>query len=275
MKIPDRIARRFPFSSLRVRLQVLVWVAIVPVLLLVVCENLLNHSRKEAEIMNEAVSMVNLASGSFEQYVAKTKAVLLSLSYSEALQKGDPALLSAFLRDMHKHYPEYANFGAVDLQGNVFASAVPLRRPVNAADMFWFQQTMKTRDFTIGEYQIGRITGLEVIVFGQPVFDRTGKMRCLLFASMDLKWLNRLWEHIKPLPDSTFTITDDSGIVLLRYPLPADKWIGKNMANVPIIRAMLSRESGASETDGLDAKNRLYAFTTRTATIAGCMMNAN
>jgi PAS domain S-box-containing protein len=163
---------------------------------------------------------------------------------------------------MHKHYPEYANFGAVDLQGNVFAGAVPLRRPVNAANMFWFQQTMKTRDFTIGGYQICRITGLEVIVFGQPVFDRTGKMRCLLFASMDLKWLNRLWEHIKPLPDSTFTITDDSGIVLLRYPLPADKWIGKNMANVPIISAMLSRESGASETDGLDAKNRLYAFTT-------------
>jgi HAMP domain-containing protein len=188
--------------------------------------------------------------------------VLLSLSHSEALQKGDPALLIAFLRDMHKHYPEYANFGAVDLQGNVFAGAVPLRRPVNAANMFWFQQTMKTRDFTIGGYQICRITGLEVIVFGQPVFDRTGKMRCLLFASMDLKWLNRLWEHIKPLPDSTFTITDDSGIVLLRYPLPADKWIGKNMANVPIISAMLSRESGASETDGLDAKNRLYAFTT-------------
>ncbi len=260
-KILTWLAQRLSCKSLRGRLQALVWVAILPMALLVVAENIHERTRQESDLRENARSLVNLAKGSLERHITSTRPVLQTMSFAAVLQQGDPVAMAAYLKEIRRHYPEYTNFGAVDLQGNVIASAVEMPKPVNASDMFWFQQTIKERDFTIGEYQIGRITGLEVIVFGQPVFDRAGQPKLLLFAAMDIKWLNRLWANIKLLPDSTFTVTDHNGIVLFRYPLVADKWIGKQLAEVPIITKMLSKGEGITEANGLDNRSRIYAFT--------------
>lgn len=252
--------RWIPSSSLRRQLQTLVWVAITPLLLLALAENIVDRSRKEAEIKEHVMSLAHLAAGNLERYIDNTKPLLLVTSLTEVVQKGDPPSVNAFLRDIHQRYPEYANFGVADLQGNIFASALPMKIPVNTADLYWFQQTLKSRAFTVGEYQIGRITGIEVIVFAHPVFDRAGQMKFVLFASMDLNWLNRIWKNIQLLPDSTLTATDRNGTILFRYPLP-NGFIGKNLAQVPIIKAMLAQEKGLTETDGLDETNRIYAFT--------------
>lgn len=123
----------------------LVWVAVIPVVLLTVSESMLDRSRKEAEIRGSAVGLVNLAKGSLEQHINDTKSLLLAAAHLDVMQNGDPAAMGSYLHDLLEHYPAYANYGAVDLQGNVFASAVPMKKAVNAADMFWFQQSLKSR----------------------------------------------------------------------------------------------------------------------------------
>jgi len=50
---------RFSFSSLSVRLQVLVWVAIIPMVWLVVSENLFDRSHREAEIVDNVIGLIN------------------------------------------------------------------------------------------------------------------------------------------------------------------------------------------------------------------------
>ena len=74
-------------------------------------------------------------------------------------------------RNVQNQYPFYANLGAFEPDGDVFCNGVPLTGPVNSADLPWFQRTVQTRDFAIGDYQIGRITGIPVLVYGYPILD--------------------------------------------------------------------------------------------------------
>jgi len=284
--IPDRIAKRFSFSSLRVRLRALVCVAVIPLLLLIIFSNILYRHAKEAEIRDGVITLTNMARNGLDRYIDSTRQLLFTISHTDVIKEGNPSDISAFFSDLHKHFPEYINLGAVDLKGDSFASSVPLKKPVNLSDRFWFQQALKTRDFTIGEYQIGRITGLPVIVFAQPVFDPVrkqalieaelhtdqapsklsngvdsmGRVKFILFASMELKWMNRLWQDLKLPPDAHLLVTDRNGAVLFHYPDP-EKWAGQNWHEIPIVKAMLTRKKGTAEAEGEDGIKRIHAFT--------------
>lgn len=259
-EILARIAKFFSFSSLRARLQALVCIAVIPVLLLLVFGNVWHRHDEEAEIRESVIALTNMAEQGLDKYIDSTRQLLLTISHTDVLKEGNPSAISAFFSDLHKHFPDYTNLGAVDLKGDVFGSSVPLKKPANVSDRFYFQQTLKSRDFTIGEYQIGRITGLPVIVFAQPAFDSMGKIKFILFASMELKWLNRLWQDVKLPPDAHLLVTDRNGAVLFHYPDP-EKWAGRNWPEIPIVKAMLTRKEGTAETEDEDGIKRIHAFT--------------
>ena len=63
---------------------------------------------------------------------------------------------------------------------------------MNIADRTYFVGAIVARDFAIGEFQIGRITGRPTLNFGYPVFDDDGRTKAVVFAAMDLSWLNHL-----------------------------------------------------------------------------------
>ena len=49
---------------------------------------------------------------------------------------------------------------------------------VYVGDRVYFRRALETRDFAIGEYQIGRITGKATLNFGYPVLDDAGHVQC-------------------------------------------------------------------------------------------------
>jgi PAS domain S-box-containing protein len=260
-EILDKIAKRFSFSRLHVRLRALVCVAVIPMLSLIVFGSILYRHAKEAEIRDGAIALTNIAKNGLDRYIDSNQQLLATISHTDTIKEGNPSSVNAFFRLMHEQFPGRANFGAIDLKGNIFASILPMKEPVNISDRPWFQQVLKTRDFTIGDYQIGRITVLPVIVFAQPVFDSAGGIKFILFASMELKWLNRLWQDVKLPPDSHFLVTDRNGAVLFHYP-DNENWVGKSVSEMPIVKAMRTRKNGAAESEGEDEVKRIYAFTT-------------
>jgi hypothetical protein len=76
------------------------------------------------------------------------------------LRESDPEGCLRAVRDLQALYPRYANFGAASASGGVFCSAVALREPLNVRGFAWFERALSTRSFSIGDYQIGRITVL-------------------------------------------------------------------------------------------------------------------
>jgi hypothetical protein len=79
----------------------------------------------------------------------------------------------------------------IKTNGEVPASALPLTNTVNLADRSFFQRALSTRDLSIGDYQVGRISGKPSFNLGYPVIDPSDQVQAVVFAALDLDWFNR------------------------------------------------------------------------------------
>jgi diguanylate cyclase (GGDEF)-like protein len=119
----------------------------------------------------------------------------------------------------------------------------------------------------VGDYQIGRISNRASINVGYPVTDRTGRVRMVVMAALDLGWLNRLIESASLPAGSVMTVIDRNGTVLLRHPDP-DEWVGRSQAALPLVQTILHENEGVTRERGPDGMDRLVAFTPLGSTAA-------
>jgi signal transduction histidine kinase len=83
----------------------------------------------------------------------------------------------------------------------------------------------------------------------------------VVFAALDLKWLNRyIFEIESQLPDG-FTITqmDENAVILARQP-DAEQWVGRSMIENSFFREILSKKKGVIEAIGDHDTHFIYAF---------------
>ncbi|MCL4475780.1 MAG: hypothetical protein M1508_06095 [Nitrospirae bacterium] len=151
---------RFSLYSLRTRLIIVLLLVAIPALGLTLYTASEERGRDIAEVQDNAMRLANIIAVQEDQLVSTTRQLLISLSHFPCVIDGAPAACNElFSHIREEHYQRYANIGAARPNGDVFCSAFPLSRPVNIADREYFKNAIKTRNFSIGDYQIGRITG--------------------------------------------------------------------------------------------------------------------
>ncbi len=164
------------------------------------------------------------------------------------------------MADHLKRNSGYLNFGVINLNGDVICSALPLKNPVNAADRAFFRRTVATKDFSIGEYQIGRVTGKATLNFGFPDFDGRGRMLAVVFAALDLTVIDQVFVNTKRDAGSVFLMLDLKGTILSRYPDP-ESWVGKPFTDSSVLKAIQAKQGEIKgHAVGQDGIERLYVF---------------
>ncbi|MBF8284339.1 MAG: multi-sensor signal transduction histidine kinase [Anaerolineales bacterium] len=250
----------FSFASLRVRLILLVLLAVLPALGLTLYNAGQARQRAVAEAQAEAQQLTGLTASSAAQWVEGARQLLVAISRFSRVRDHDVVGCDAVLADLLKQYHHYANLGVAEPDGDLFCSALPLIAPVNSADLAWFQRAAETRAFSVGDYQIGRVTGKPTINFAYPVLDETtGALRAVVFAALNLAPLNQLAAEAEMPEGAALTILDDHGTILARYPEP-EAWIGQTLPEAPIVNIALTHSEGVAEVSGVDGVQRLYAF---------------
>lgn len=131
---------------------------------------------------------------------------------------------------------------------------------INIGDRSYFQLAIKTRKFAIGDYQIGRIVGRPVINFGHPVIDEEGRIKIIIFAALDLGWLNKLAESVNLSIGSALSLINHNKMILVHYPEP-EKWVSKTLADQPVVKKILRQKEGTIEGERIDGQERFYSFT--------------
>ncbi len=247
--------------SLRTRLMLLVLFAVIPAFGLMGYTAISQRQQAAVDAERDAMHLARLAAREQSQLIAATHQLLLMLSQLPAVrQPANTSSCSRILAALQKPYPHYTNFGVAAPDGRVFCSALPLPRAVNIADRSYFRRTVQSRDFSIGDYQTGRITGISAINFGYPVFDAGGNIKAVVYAALNLSWLNQLITGVELPAGSTLTVVDSRGTILARLP-ESDKWVGKSMRASLLFSAILANQrEGTAEEPGLDGVTRLYAF---------------
>ena len=253
---------RWPsISSLRARLLLLVLLALLPARGLGIYTAWEMRQVARTEALQDAMRMARVASTAGERLVEGAQQILITLARLPEVRRPNAAACSKLLADLLKPYPHFSNLGVATLNGDVFCSAVPFEGAADISDRTYFQRAVEQRGFATGEYRIGRITGKAVINFGYPVLDDAGRIAAVVFAGLDLSWLNRLLAESRLPEHSTVTVVDVAGQVLARYPEP-EKWVGRSFPEAPFVKAALSQQDeGTLEGAGLDGTPRLFAFT--------------
>jgi PAS domain S-box-containing protein/putative nucleotidyltransferase with HDIG domain len=236
---------RNPFHGLRVRLLLLVSIAVLPALLLILCAAGEQRQQARAEVLSDTELVVGLSAVQERELIETTRELLVALSQSPDLRSGDPKRCSDYLSDLLARYVRYLNLGLIDAHGYVFCSALPYEDPIYAGDRAYYQRAMATSDFSIGDYQIGRITGGPSLNFGYPVLDDAGQPEGVVFAALDYSWLTGVEAEVQAqLPEgSTITKITADGTILLRYP-DDDGWAGQPFPQPSVVKAVAAERTG-------------------------------
>ena len=239
----------------------LVLVAVIPALGAIAYTASEQKKIAVAEIQRNVLRLVEFSTHEEEQVLQGTRQILIVLANYARKADKNPSDCNAFCADLLKQFKRYANIGVVKPSGDVFCSAIPLQEPTNAADRSWFQRAVASGDFAFGDYQVGRITGKPVLVLAYPFRFAAGEPAAVVFAALDLEWLNRYILKVESqLPDG-FTITqiDANGVVMARRP-DAEDWLGRFMFEQSFLREILSQSTGVIEAPGDHKLPFIYAF---------------
>ncbi len=252
--------RRPSAFGLRSRLTVLVVLCMLPAQYLIIHGNLEDRKTRTEIVRLQAMNLVRMVAHEQDHLIVSTRDMLAALARLPQVQNVDPKRCPALLADLKKEYPFLANLGVAGPGGRGLCSALPMTRPVSYTDREWFQRVVQTRRFTMGDYIIGHITKRPIIALAYPVLDEKDSLKGVIYAGLDLDWLNHLLAETELPPGSTLTVIDRKGTVLCSYPDP-DKWVGQDMAERPLAQDVLARKgAGTIENTGLDGVRRLYAF---------------
>ena len=247
------------FTTLRFRLILLVFLAVLPALGVILYSGLEQRRLAAEAAQTEVMSLVTHASLYQERVTAGVKHMLSTLAELPEVRQQNGAAASAIFARILAKQKIYGNISAVDRQGKVFASARPQPGPASSdAGRSHFEGALKTRDFAIGEFGIGRTSHKPTLHFAYPVLDH-GLVREVVSASLILDYLNTLTAST-PLPTGgMLTVIDRDGAILARY--PQEHWLGKRLPDVEIIKIVLARGEGVAEAVGIDGVRCLFAFT--------------
>lgn len=114
----------------------------------------------------------------------------------------------------------YANIGLAAPKGDVLCAAIP--EPANYADRPWFQAALGTKQFVFGGYVFGRVTRRPLAALALPILNERGEVEAVLYAGIDLKWLERYLARIYLPAEGALFVADSMGLVLASVGWPED-----------------------------------------------------
>lgn len=248
------------FSSFGMRLMVIVVLTMVPMGGLILYTGAEARRYAAADAIREAQLVVNFTSATQDRLIEEGERFLAGLAQLHPVREQDLDACRRIFITMQNEYECYSNIGLVNLNGDVICSAKPMKSQVNIGAEPVFQRTTQAREFTVGNYAIGLITGKAMVPLNYPVFNMAGGLRGMVYAALDLGWLNRFAAQTELPRGSTLEVFDQSGKVLVHHP-DTGKWVGKSVVESSVFNAILAQQGrGTAESSGLDGIPRLYAF---------------
>ncbi len=244
--VPARAVRRSWLPrrySLRGLLVVLVLLATLPMLVVVVVASLAEQARLVERARQDMASLAELTASSQEQLVEGAAQLLSAITNAPAVTSGDLQLCTQYLERLRARSPGYANIGLLNLQGRLTCRALSISGDADLSDRLYFRRAMQTGRLAIGEYIIGRTTGMKTINFGLPVRGDDGAVRGVAFVAVDLKKVGEKLRVPSSAPGMEIVIADANGIVLAGTGAEAAR-AGMPLADAAVLEAVRARRQG-------------------------------
>ena len=176
-------------AGTRFRLFVLVFLTILPVTALLYHNALEQRRQAESVMEKNAWQLARLIALREQQELSEERELLTNITRAPEIRDPNNAdFCSGYFSQVLVYSSKYLNFALANANGEVICSAYPLLDTVNLADRPWFRRPMEQRGFSMGEFTIGRITGVPALVLAHPVMDINREIISVATLSLNLSF---------------------------------------------------------------------------------------
>ena len=162
---------------------------------------------------------------------------------------------------------EYDHITAVDLDGaRQCGSTRIMRNGALSPNRELLDRVAATASFSVGSYGVGLISGNDVLRVGYPVLDNFGRVAGVIYAGINLTWLNTAIDQWRLGEKTVIYITDRNGIQIARN--PNSRGVGQPLPDN--LNPLLSATSGgAAEVMEDGGTANLYGYVPLKAGLSG------
>jgi len=251
--------------SIRARLAILILASGLPILILAVYSGIVQRDAAERSEQQELRLIAELTAKRPELIIESVHQLLFAIG-------GQVDNLLSDRQNCHRYFhrllPEggglYRSLGLIQPNGDIFCSSIvsKSRDPINVKDRSHFGMAAATGKFSVGEYQVGRVTGSAGINFAYPVLDANGRLQAVVFAGLNMDTLIEQGESrregLRRSLSRVATILDRNSVVLAQHPM-VNATVGEKYPNPRVVEALSIPGNTLFTTTDLAGESRLYA----------------
>jgi len=251
--------------SIRARLAILILASGLPILILAVYSGIVQRDAAERSEQQELRLIAELTAKRPELIIESVHQLLFAIG-------GQVDNLLSDRQNCHRYFhrllPEggglYWSMGLIQPNGDIFCSSIvsKSRDPINVKDRSYFGMAAATGKFSVGEYQVGRLTGSAGINFAYPVLDANGRLQAVAFASLNMDTFIEQGESrregLRRSLSRVATILDRNSVVLAQHPM-VNATVGEKYPNPRVVEALSIPGNTLFTTTDLARESRMYA----------------
>ena len=251
--------------SLRQRLLIIIMIAVFPILGLILCQAKIARDLRIAEAQENAWKIVEKVVLRKSRFIDSAKQLLTLLADTPEVRNGDGAECSELLKRLAEQNRIYVELGVAGPDGAVWCRAYSGETNESLARASHFQRALAVKGFAIGDYAVHGAIDRKSIAFAFPMFTPEGRVRAVIFAALDVNWIEPVAAENDLSEGVALSIVDSKGILLARFP-QTENWIGKHIPDASMFEILRLRRSQITrEMMGLDGVERVYALKPITA----------
>ena len=248
------------FDKLQARLAMLVVAAVLPLAGFSVYTALRDARQALGSTQGSLQLSASLAASSLDGVAESARGLLTAASHSADIRGGSSAQCVGYLSQLLEKFPQYADFGVLNLDGTLRCSGSGADTSnIQLGDRLYFREAVSRRDFAVGEYMKGRVSGLPSLGFGLPIIDGAGKVTAVVYAALGLNGLARALADVRLPAGARMTVLDRNGVVLSAQGDDASL-LGTLAPNPILHEAVRGQQAGVAEAVDRFGQPRVYAF---------------
>lgn len=207
------------FHSLQSRLIILIILVTLPGFIGIIHQSLVAREFAINTALQKAMHTVELTANNQSKLIAEAKTFLQNLSSFKFAINPESSECSLVLSEILKLNSNYINLGIPGVDGDLLCNAKMTDKRVNVADRSYFQDAIKNRDFSIGQFQVDRAIGITSINFAYPVINPVNdEIVAVSVAVISLEWWSKYLAESNLPFNSVAYITDHEDNIIATYP---------------------------------------------------------
>ena len=249
-----------PLGSLRLRIVLLVALAVVPAMILLVWSAVQYRQEAIAQAKAQVLEAAHDAAKTEAYHISQTRQLFMTLSHFPPIKQHSAPETTEIFNQIMSTNPGYTAILGTKPDGITFATYPKKKTPINLIDRGYFREALKTGQFTVGNYVIGRVSGKPTLTMAYPVKGPDGKLLSVLVCGLSTEWLSEILVKANLPRDAHLAVIDAQGLLVARIP-PAPQLIGKPKFAPAVTKSLTMHQEGFYEGIGAGGEKRLYGYT--------------